>query len=145
MPRPDKEAQTLASRVLAMVAEGAAPAEVAQSLTCSPAYVRVCALRARMLVEGYRRTSYGATRVMTDDERAAFHQAAQDLEPTTKRYGQSRRQEQRERARVQAIEINARRAQAARQQKERDDMLASSINRRRAHVNRILQAWKETA
>lgn len=134
--------KTLADRIIILMDQDIPPAEIADRLQCSPAYVRVCISRARMLARGYRRTSYGNIRAMTDEELTAYRQAARDLESATKRHGNARLKEQQRRARALALHINARRAL---EKKERDDMIDEAINRRRQHVNRILQAWKETA
>ena len=79
---------------------------------------------------------------MREEERQQLHLTMGRKAASTRVRRQQILRGQQDRARQRAQEIQDERT---RRQKELDDMIASSINRRRQHVNRILQAWKETA
>ena len=149
MPRPNRE--TKADRIIAMLEAGRTPSEIAADLGCSANYVRVCRGRANLEKQGIRRstlTRSGFAPILTPETRREMYQRIGEKVSHTMRKHQGRAKDpdqfkaQQERARERAMEIHQERI---RRVKELDDMIASSINRRRQHVNRILQAWKETA
>ena len=140
MPRPKRE--TLADRVLAMLATGAKPKAIADTLETSETYVHVCRSRARLAERGLRRsrlTRNGLAPALTEEERQQLHLTMGRKAASTRVRRQQILRGQQDRARQRAQEIQDERT---RRQKELDDMIASSIGHRRAHVNRVLEYWK---
>lgn len=130
MPRPKR---TLTSRILAELAKGKKPAAVARALEVDIAYVHVVRSRARMAAAGIKRNRLA--------ERARRQGRTHDPEKL---------KAQKVRARL-ALEKRVyrplhdsliRRVEEQRQREE-DLMAASSIAARRAHVDRILAAWRQ--
>jgi hypothetical protein len=149
MPRPNRE--TKADRAIAMLEQGMKPPEIAAELGCSANYVRVCRMRAKLEKQGIRRstlTKSGYAKVLTPETREKMYRRIAKKVSKSLRKHQGRARDpaqykaQQERARQRARELHEKRILWL---KEQDDMVISSITRRREHVNRILQAWKETA
>ena len=151
MPRPNRE--TLADKAVAMLEAGRAVPDIAAELGCSSTYVRVCRTRAELAKQGLRRstkTRSGLAPALTPETRREMYERIGEKVSRTMRKHQGRAKApdqfraQQERARQLGEARDRWRAEErARKQKELDDMVASSIAVRRAHVNRILAAWRQ--
>lgn len=127
MPRP--KARTLADEVLAALADGLTPSEIAEQLKTSDTYVRVCRRRAREREAGLVRTRQGVV-------------DATAVEGHYKRVGEKVRRTMLRKRRLALVGKRLAEARAERMA-EREARRPSSIVNRRAHVNRILEAWRQ--
>jgi hypothetical protein len=135
MPRPNRE--TKADRAIAMLEQGMKPPDIAAELGCSANYVRVCRTRANLEKQGIRRstlTPSGYAKVMTPEEREAMYVEIGKKVRKTMAFKRRQRYAGQMSAKARAERLA-----------HHEAMRSSSIPSRREHVNRILQAWKETA
>jgi hypothetical protein len=126
MPKPKK--QTLADRAVAMLAEGRQVSEIAAELGCSDKYVMVCRKRAQIVAAGKVRTRNGIV-------------DAAEVDGLYDRIGEKVRKTMARKKRLKQVGRMLAEARAQRMA-EHEARRSSSITNRRAHVNRILEAWK---
>lgn len=134
MPR-FKRPLTLTSRILAELDKGKKPPEIARKFDVDVSYVQVVRSRARRAAAGIKRNRLA--------ERAPRQGRTHDPEKRKAQKKRARLALEKRRWRPLRRIADQYRAEEQQRKMEEDLAVASSIAARRAHVDRILAAWRQ--